>query len=86
MRKIVRLTESDLKQIVDKSVQRALNESIDRDKEIRLAQKELFQMGKNLSSIGLRLQNTEYAPMFNRMKDAIITLNDTLIKDIRANQ
>lgn len=86
MKKIVRLTESDLKQIVDRSVKRALNESIDRNREIRLAQKELYQMGKNLSSIGLRLQSTEYAPMFNRMKDAMIALNDILIKDIRANQ
>jgi len=86
MRKIVRLTESDLKQIVDKSVQRALKESIDRNREIRLAQKELFQMGKNLSSIGLRLQNTEYEPLYQRMKDAMMALNNTLIKDIRANQ
>ena len=86
MRKIVRLTESDLKQIVDKSVQRALKESIDRNREIRLAQKELFLMGKNLSSIGLRLQSTEYAPMFNRMKDAMIALNNNLIEHIRANQ
>ena len=86
MRKIVRLTESDLKQIVDKSVQRALKESIDRNREIRLAQKELFLMGKNLSSIGLRLQNTEYEPLYQRMKDAMIALNNTLIKDIRENQ
>ncbi len=86
MRKIVRLTESDLKQIVDRSVKRALNESIDRNREIRLAQKELFQMGKNLSSIGLRLQNTEYEPLYQRMKDAMIALHNTLIEDIRANQ
>lgn len=86
MRKLIRLTESDLKGIVNKSVERALNETIDRKRDIQLAQKELFSMGKNLSSIGLRLQGTEYEPLYERMKDAIVRLNDTLIKDIRANQ
>ena len=86
MKKLIRLTESDLKGIVNKSVERALNETIDRKRDIQLAQKELFSMGKNLSSIGLRLQGTEYEPLYERMKDAIVRLNDTLIKDIRANQ
>ena len=86
LRKLIRLTESDLKGIVNKSVERALNETIDRKRDIQLAQKELFSMGKNLSSIGLRLQGTEYEPLYERMKDAIVRLNDTLIKDIRANQ
>lgn len=86
MRQLIRLTESDLKGIVNKSVERALNETIDRKRDIQLAQKELFSMGKNLSSIGLRLQGTEYEPLYERMKDAIVRLNDTLIKDIRANQ
>ena len=71
MRQLIRLTESDLKGIVNKSVERALNETIDRKRDIQLAQKELFSMGKNLSSIGLRLQGTEYEPLYERMKDAI---------------
>lgn len=86
MRQLIRLTESDLKGIVNKSVERALSETIDRKRDIQLAQKELFSLGKNLSSIGFRLQGTEYEPLYERMKDAIVRLNDTLIKDIRANQ
>jgi hypothetical protein len=86
MRQLIRLTESDLKGIVNKSVERALNETIDRKRDIQLAQKELFSMGKNLSSIGLRLQGTPYEPLYERMKDAMVRLNDTLIRDIRGNQ
>ena len=86
MKKILRLTESDLRNIVNKSVERAMNESIDKRREVELAQKELFSMGKNLSSIGFRLQGTEYEPLYERMKDAMIRLNNTLIKDIRGNQ
>ena len=86
MKKILRLTESDLHNIVSKSVERAMHESVDKAREIELAQKELFAMGKNLSSIGLRLQGTPYEPLYERMKDAMVRLNDTLIRDIRGNQ
>ena len=86
MKKIVRLTESELKGIMRKSVVRSLqqmNESINNDREIKLAQKELYQMGKNLSSIGLRLDGTRYYSLYKKMADAMIELNDALIKEIR---
>jgi hypothetical protein len=86
MKKIVRLTESELKGIMRKSVARSLqkvNESIDFNREIKLAQKELHQMGKNLSSIGLRLDGTRYYSLYKKMADAMIELNDALIKEIR---
>jgi hypothetical protein len=86
MKKIVRLTESELKGIMRKSVVRSLqqmNESINNDREIKLAQKELYQMGKNLSSIGLRLDGTKFYSLYRKMADAMIELNDALIKQIR---
>ena len=86
MKKIVRLTESELKGIMRKSVARSLqqmNESINNDREIKLAQKELYQMGRNLSSIGIRLEGTRYYSLYKKMADAMIELNDALIKEIR---
>lgn len=86
MKKLVRLTESELQGIVNRSVARIFNEGVEKKREIQLAQKELFAMGKNLSSIGLRLEGTNYEQLYERMKDAMIALNDALIKDIRGNQ
>jgi len=86
MKKIVKLTESELKGIMRKSVARSLqqmNESINNDREIKLAQKELYQMGKNLSSIGLRLDGTKFYSLYRKMADAMIELSDALIKQIR---
>ena len=84
MRKIVRLTEEELKGMLHKSVRRALQEHyIDMDREIRLAQKELYQMGNNLSSIGMRLEHTKYHGLYRKMADAMIELNKALIKHIK---
>ena len=85
MKKIVRLTESELKGIMRKSVVRSLQQmnEINNDREIKLAQKELYQMGKNLSSIGLRLDGTKFYSLYRKMADAMIELNDALIKQIR---
>ena len=89
MKKIVRLTESEFKRVMHNSVVRALqqrtivNESIDIDREIKLAQKELYQIGKNLSSIGLRLDGTRYYSLYKKMADAMKELNNELIKEIR---
>lgn len=85
MKKIVRLTESELKGIMRKSVVRSLQQmnEINNDREIKLAQKELYQMGKNLSSIGLRLDGTKFHSLYRKMADAMIELNDALIKQIR---
>ena len=84
MKKVVRLTESELKEMLHNSVARALQEhKFDQDRDIRLAQKELFMMGKNLSSIGLRLDGTSYYSLYRKMVDSMIQLNDALIKEIR---
>ena len=84
MKKIVRLSEGELKQILHNSVARALQEQkFDNDREIRIAQKELYQMGKNLSSIGLRLEGTKYYNLYRKMADSMIELNNILIKHIR---
>ena len=89
MKKTVRLTESELKGILHNSVVRALqeralvNEAIDSISEIKHAQKELFHMGKNLSSIGLRLEGTKYYNLYRKMADSMIELNNLLIKEIR---
>lgn len=84
MKKIVRLSEADFKKVMHESVRRALQEhGIGMDREIRLAQKELYQMGKNLSSIGLRLDGTQYYSLYRKMADAMIELNNMLIEHIR---
>lgn len=84
MKKVVRLTESELKEMLHNSVARALMEhKFDTDRDIRLAQKELYQMGKNLSSVGFRLDGTKFYALYRNMADLMIQLNDALIKEIR---
>lgn len=46
MTKILRLTEQELKNIVNNSAKRLVQEHIDMGKEIRFAQKEVYAMGK----------------------------------------
>ena len=58
--KIKRLTMNDLSRIVENSVKRVMNESVDMKREIQLAQKELVKMGTALSSVGMRLEGTRY--------------------------
>ena len=79
------MTEEELQSLVNRSSKRILSEHINRDNEVRLAYKELQQMGKHLSSIGLRLDGTEYQPLYQRMRDAIVELNNALIKKLRGN-
>ena len=87
MKKVVRLTETELKGMLHESVRRALVEhKIDMDREIRLAQKELYRMGQNLSSIGLRLDGTRYYSLYRKMADAMSELNNQLIKYIRGEK
>ena len=81
-KKLVRLTESELHGIIHKTAERILKEG----NEIRHAQKELYNMGSNMSSVCLRLQGTKYEPLAQKMRDAIIELNDALIKDIRGEK
>ena len=87
MKKIVRLTESELKGIMENCVTKALqkkaviNEHVDNDREIRLAQKTLCKFP--LSDVGLRLESTQFYGKFKKVRDAIVDLNDTLINYIR---
>lgn len=87
MKKIVRLTESELKQLMENCVARALqkkaviNEHVDYDREIKLAQKSLCKFP--LSDIGLRLESTPFYGKFKMVRDAIVDLNDALISYIR---
>lgn len=85
MKRIIRITESELNDIVKKSARRLVNEQ-NFDREIQLAYKEVQQMGKHLSSLGLRLNGTNYEPLYQRLKDALIGLNNELIKQIRQNK
>lgn len=77
------MTEEELQSLVNRSSKRILSEHINRDNEVKLAYKELQQMGKHLSSIGLRLDGTEYQPLYQKMRDAIVELNNALIKQLR---
>lgn len=79
------MTEEELQSLVNRSAKRILSEHINRDNEIKLAYKELQQMGNHLSSIGLRLEGTEYQPLYQKMRDAIVELNNALIKQLRGN-
>lgn len=87
MRKIVRITENELKQLMHKSVVKVLenkaivNEQVDWEREIALAQKTLCKFP--LSEVGLRLEGTKFYSQFQRMRDAIVELNNSLIKHIR---
>ena len=83
MKKVVRLTESELKGILERSARRIVNEHINYDREIALAQKELYNMGKNLSSIGMRLEGTEYYDLYRKMADCMTQLNNNLIRHLK---
>lgn len=90
MKKIVRLTETELKQLMENCVTRAMqhnaviNEHVDYDREIRLAQKTLCKFP--LSDVGLRLEGTQFYGQFQRMRDSIVELNNSLIRYIRGEK
>lgn len=77
--KPTRLTLKDLSNIVESTAKRVVNESVDQSREIQLAYKEIQQMGKHLSSIGLRLDGTPYYKQYQRIKDEMVKLNNALI-------
>ncbi len=87
MKKIVRLTENELKGILHNCVTRALqkktvvNEHIDHDNEIRLVQKTLCKFP--LDDVGMRLEGTRFYGQYKKVCDAIVDLNDALISYIR---
>ena len=80
--KLIRLTEDDFHDIVENTTSRILRESI-KNNEIYLAQKELYKMGGNLSSVGMRLEGTPFHKQYLRMKDEIVSLNNMLIDYIK---
>ena len=89
MRKIVRVTEDELKRVMRESVKRALqnkaiiNEHVDLEREIALAQKTLMKMNPLLSDLGLRLEGTRFRLLYQDVRDCIVALNNALIKHIK---
>jgi hypothetical protein len=88
MKKIVRLTEDEFKRVMHESVKRALqnkaiiNEHVDFEREIVLAQKTLMKMSPLISDLGLRLDGTRFRLLYLDVKDSLVALNDALIKHI----
>ncbi len=89
MKKIVRLTDSELKQLMENCVTRALqkkavvNEHVDREREITLAQKTLMKMSPLLTDLGLRLDGTRFRLLYLDVRDSLIALNNALIQHIK---
>lgn len=89
MKKIVRLTESELKQLMENCVTRAMqtkavvNEQVDWGREIRLAQKTLMKMSPLLTDLGLRLDGTRFRLLYLDVRDSLIALNNALIQHIK---
>lgn len=92
MRKIVRITEEELKQLMHNSVAKVLqnkaivNEHVDIEREIRLAQKTLMKMSPLLSDLGLRLDGTRFRLLFLDVRDSIVALNNALIQQIKGRE
>ena len=84
--KITRLTMNALSRLVETTAKRVMKESINQDREIQLAYKEIQQMGKHLSSIGLRLDGTPYYQQYQRMKDEVVKLNNALIAHLKGGR
>lgn len=84
--KITRLTMNDLSRLIENTAKRVMKESIDQNREIQLAYKEIQQMGKHLSSIGLRLDGTPYYQQYQRMKDEVVKLNNALIAHLKGGR
>lgn len=84
--KITRLTMNDLSRLVETTAKKVMKESINQDREIQLAYKEIQQMGKHLSSIGLRLDGTPYYQQYQRMKDEVVKLNNALIAHLKGGR
>ena len=91
-KKIVKLTESELKNIMHKCVEKALqhklamNESVDWDKEVKLAHKTLMKMSPLLTDLGLRLDGTRFRPLYQNVRDSLIALNDEIIKHLKEGE
>lgn len=83
MKKIVRLTENELRRLMHNSVQRALmRESVNMEREIILAQKTIMKMSPFLTELGLRLDGTRFRLLYLDVKDSLVALNNALIQHI----
>ena len=83
MKKIVRLTENELRRLMHNSVQRALmRESVNMESEIILAQKTIMKMSPFLTELGLRLDGTRFRLLYLDVKDSLVALNNALIQHI----
>ena len=58
----------------------------DRLRELRLAQKDIYNAGNDLVSAGLRLQGTKYEKSHYRLYKALYDLNRRLISEINKNK
>ena len=58
----------------------------DRLRELRLAQKDIYNAGNDLVSAGLRLQGTKYEQSYNRLYKALNALNRRLISEINKDK
>ncbi len=58
----------------------------DRLRELRLAQKDIYNAGNDLVSDGLRLQGTQYQKSYERLYKAPNALNRRLISEINKNK
>jgi hypothetical protein len=69
---------------VEKALQHklAMNESVDWDKEVKLAHKTLMKMSPLLTDLGLRLDGTRFRPLYQNVRDSLIALNDAIIKHL----
>ena len=81
-----RIGQGNIERMVENTVNRIINESVDQRKEIQLAYKDVQQMGRHLSSIGLRLDDTRYSKLYNNVRDALMALNNALIKELEGGK
>ncbi len=65
---------------------RVVKESVDYDREIRLAQKELVKVGTALSSVGMRLEGTPYSQQYKMIFHELSKLNSALIKQLKGGK
>lgn len=86
MKRITRLTEDDLMKVVEDTITNVLSESINSDREIQLAQRELYKISSNLSSIGLRPEGTPFQEQYKRIFQDIVKLNKALINHIKGGR
>lgn len=79
MNKIYRMTEKDLHTLIEGIVGRVLDDK----EQLKLAQRELHRAGDLLSSVGHRLEGSEYEDLFRKIWDNTKQLNKLLIDELR---